>query len=306
MAGSEAAKAAGFDASLGAADEPTAVQVSLRRLARLKWGLAATGVLLVIVLVAVLAPWVAPHDPLAVNIRHRLAPPAWMDGGDFRHLLGTDQVGRDLLSRMVYGSRVELVVGVGSVLLSAGIGVLLGLGAGYFGARVDTAIMTVINVMLSFPFILLALAVIAVLGPSLPNLIFVLGAAGWPIYARVIRAETLSIREREFIVASRALGTGHLRIVFRQILPNLISPIIVIATLQVAQFIIVASFLSFLGLGVQPPTPAWGNMLGEGRVYMLNSWWIAAFPGLAIFVTTLAINLMGHALRDWLDPHMKL
>jgi peptide/nickel transport system permease protein len=306
MAGSEVAKAAGFDASLGAADEPTAVQVSLRRLARLKWGLAATSVLLVIVLVAVLAPWVAPHDPLAVNIRHRLAPPAWMDGGDFRHLLGTDQVGRDLLSRMVYGSRVELVVGVGSVLLSAGIGVLLGLGAGYFGTRVDTAIMTVINVMLSFPFILLALAVIAVLGPSLPNLIFVLGAAGWPIYARVIRAETLSIREREFIVASRALGTGHLRIVFRQILPNLISPIIVIATLQVAQFIIVASFLSFLGLGVQPPTPAWGNMLGEGRVYMLNSWWIAAFPGLAIFVTTLAINLMGNALRDWLDPHMKL
>jgi peptide/nickel transport system permease protein len=306
MAGSEVAKAAGFDASLGAADEPTAVQVSLRRLARLKWGLAATGVLLVIVLVAVLAPWVAPHNPLAVNIRHRLAPPAWMDGGDFQHLLGTDQVGRDLLSRMVYGSRVELVVGVGSVLLSAGIGVLLGLGAGYFGARVDTAIMTVINVMLSFPFILLALAVIAVLGPSLPNLIFVLGAAGWPIYARVIRAETLSIREREFIVASRALGTGHLRIVFRQILPNLTSPIIVIATLQVAQFIIVASFLSFLGLGVQPPTPAWGNMLGEGRVYMLNSWWIAAFPGLAIFVTTLAINLMGNALRDWLDPHMKL
>jgi peptide/nickel transport system permease protein len=306
MAGSEVAKAAGLDASLGAADEPTAVQVSLRRLARLKWGLAATGVLLVIVLVAVFAPWVAPHDPLAVNIRHRLAPPAWMDGGDFQHLLGTDQVGRDLLSRMVYGSRVELVVGVGSVLLSAGIGVLLGLGAGYFGARVDAAIMTVINVMLSFPFILLALAVIAVLGPSLPNLIFVLGAAGWPIYARVIRAETQSIREREFIVASRALGTGHLRIVFRQILPNLISPIIVIATLQVAQFIIVASFLSFLGLGVQPPTPAWGNMLGEGRVYMLNSWWIAAFPGLAIFVTTLAINLMGNALRDWLDPHMKL
>ena len=306
MAPSDVAKATSFEASLGAVDEPSAVQVSLRRLARLKWGLAATSILLVIVLVAVLAPWVAPHDPLAVNIRHRLAPPAWMEGGDFQHLLGTDQVGRDLLSRMVYGSRVELVVGVGSVLLSAGIGVLLGLGAGYFGARVDAAIMTVINVMLSFPFILLALAVIAVLGPSVPNLIFVLGAAGWPIYARVIRAETQSIREREFIVASRALGTGHLRIVFRQILPNLISPIIVIATLQVAQFIIVASFLSFLGLGVQPPTPAWGNMLGEGRVYMLNSWWIAAFPGLAIFVTTLAINLMGNALRDWLDPHMKL
>ena len=225
-----------------------------------------------------------------------------MEGGTGEHLLGTDQVGRDLLARVIYGWRVSLVVGVGAVLLAATLGVLLGLGAGYIGGRSDTVIMTVLNVMLSFPFVLLALAVIAVLGPSLPNMIVVLGAAGWPIYARVVRAETLAIREREFIVASRALGMGHLRIVFRQIFPNLVSPVIVIATLQVAQVIIVESFLSFLGLGVQPPTPAWGNMLGEGRVYMLNSWWIATFPGLAIFVTTLVINLMGNALRDWLDP----
>src|SRR3989441_706648 len=146
----------------------------------------------------------------------------------------------------------------------------------------------------------------AVLGASLGNMIVVLGVAGWPIYARVVRAETMVIREREFILAGRALGMSHARIIFRQILPNLVSPIVVIATLQVAQVIVLESFLSFLGLGVQPPTPAWGNMLGEGRVYMLNSWWIAAFPGLAIFLTTLAINLMGNALRDWLDPHMKL
>jgi ABC-type dipeptide/oligopeptide/nickel transport system permease subunit len=152
----------------------------------------------------------------------------------------------------------------------------------------------------------LVLAVIAVLGPSLVNMILVIGAADWPLYARVIRAETLALREREFVVASRALGMSHARIVFRQILPNLVSVIVVIATLQIARVIILESFLSFLGLGVQPPTPAWGNMLGEGRVYMLNSWWIAAFPGLAIFVTTLAINLMGNALRDWLDPHMKV
>ena len=188
------------------------------------------------------------------------------------------------------------------MVISATIGVLLGLGAGYFGGNTDWTIMTVINVMLTFPFVLLALAVIAVLGPSLLNMIIVLGVAGWPIYARVVRAETLAIREREFVLAGRALGMSHLRLVFRQILPNLVSTIVVIATLQVAQVIILESFLSFLGLGVQPPTPAWGNMLGEGRLYMLNSWWIATFPGLAIFLTTLVINLMGNALRDWLDP----
>jgi ABC-type dipeptide/oligopeptide/nickel transport system permease subunit len=281
-------------------------RVTLRRLLRLRWGLAAVAALLLIVASAVLAPWVSPHDPLAVNIRHRLAPPAWMQGGAVEHPLGTDQVGRDLLSRMIYGGRVSLVVGVCAVLLSASIGVLLGLGAGYFGGRADWTIMTLVNVMLTFPFVLLALAVIAVLGPSLANMIFVLGVAGWPIYARVVRAETMAIREREFVLAGRALGMSHARIVFRQILPNLVSAIVVIATLQVAQVIILESFLSFLGLGIQPPTPAWGNMLGEGRVYMLNSWWIATFPGAAIFLTTLAINLMGNALRDWLDPHMKL
>ena len=281
-------------------------QPTLRRLLRLRWGLAATGILLLIVASAALAPWISPHDPLAVNIRHRLAPPAWMEGGNLENVLGTDQVGRDLLSRMIYGGRVSLVSGVTAVLLSATIGVLLGLAAGYFGGSTDWTIMTVINVMLTFPFVLLALAVIAVLGPSLMNMIIVLGIAGWPIYARTVRAETLAIREREFVLAGRALGMSHLRLVFRQIVPNLVSLIVVIGTLQVAQVIVLESFLSFLGLGIQPPTPAWGNMLGEGRVYMLNSWWIATFPGLAIFVTTLTINLMGNALRDWLDPHLKL
>jgi peptide/nickel transport system permease protein len=286
--------------------EPTAARASLRRLWRLKWGVAAAALMLVIVASAVLAPWLAPYDPLAVDIQHRLAPPAWMDGGTPKHLLGTDQVGRDLLARMIYGGRVSLIVGISAVLLSATIGVLTGLAAGYFGARVDWLIMALVNVMLSFPFVLLALSVIAVLGPSLLNMIIVLAVADWPLYVRVIRAETLAIRERDFVTAGRALGMSHARIVFRQIFPNLVSVIVVIATLQVARVIILESFLSFLGLGVQPPTPAWGNMLGEGRVYMLNSWWIAAFPGLAIFVTTLAINLMGNALRDWLDPHMKL
>jgi ABC-type dipeptide/oligopeptide/nickel transport system permease subunit len=283
-----------------------ATLLSTQPLWRLKWGLAAAAVMWAIVASAVLAPWLAPYSPITVDIRHRLAPPAWMEGGTVQHWLGTDQVGRDLLSRVIYGGRVSLVIGVSAVLVSASIGVLLGLGAGYFGARVDWIIMTLVNVMLTFPFVLLALAVIAVLGPSLVNMIIVIGAADWPLYTRVLRAETLAIREREFVLAGRALGMSHARIIFRQILPNLMSAIVVIATLQIARVIILESFLSFLGLGVQPPTPAWGNMLGEGRVYMLNSWWIAAFPGLAIFVTTLSINLMGNALRDWLDPHMKL
>jgi len=285
---------------------PTAGRRSLRRLWRLKWGLAAALVLLLIVLVTLAAPWLAPYSPVEVDIQHRLGPPAWMENGKTDHWLGTDQIGRDLLSRMIYGGRVSLLIGVTAVAISSTIGVLLGLAAGYFGAKIDWIIMTLINVMLTFPFVLLALAVIAVLGPSLLNMILVLGVAGWPIYARVIRAETMALREREFVVAGRALGMSHARIIFGQILPNLISAITVVATLQIAQVIILESFLSFLGLGVQPPTPAWGNMLGEGRVYMLNSWWIAAFPGAAIFVTTLVINLMGNALRDWLDPHMKL
>jgi ABC-type dipeptide/oligopeptide/nickel transport system permease subunit len=285
---------------------PPPGRVLLRRAGRVKWGVAAAGVMLLIVASAILAPALAPHDPLSVNIRRRLVPPVWMAGGSPANLLGTDQVGRDLLSRILYGGRVSLVVGVLAVLISSTIGVLLGLGGGYFRGRVDWVIMTVVNVMLTFPFVLLALSVIAVLGPSLPNMIAVLGVAGWPIYCRVVRAETLAVREREFVLAGQALGMSHGRIMFRQILPNLVSPIVVIATLQVAQVIILESFLSFLGLGIQPPTPAWGNMLGEGRLYMLNSWWIATFPGLAIFVTTLVINLMGNALRDWLDPHMKL
>jgi ABC-type dipeptide/oligopeptide/nickel transport system permease subunit len=288
------------------ADAPDLGHATLRRLARLRWGLAAAGILLLVVATSAFAPWIAPHDPLAVDIRHRLSPPRWMEGGSPEHLLGTDQVGRDLLARMMYGGRVSLVVGVGAVLISATIGVLLGLGAGYFGASTDWTIMTGVNVMLTFPFVLLALSVIAVLGPSLTNMIIVLGVAGWPIYARVIRAETMAIFQRDFVLAGRALGMSHVRIVFRQIVPNLVSVIVVIATLQVAQVIILESFLSFLGLGIQPPTPAWGNMLGEGRLYMLNSWWIATFPGLAIFLTTLVINLIGNALRDWLDPHLKL
>ena len=284
---------------------PDSAGAAWRRLGRLKWGVGGAAVFLVVVLSAVLAPVISPHDPLSVDIRHRMVPPAWMDGGTREHILGTDQIGRDLLSRVIWGGRVSLVVGMTAVLLSATIGVLFGLAAGYFAGRVDWSIMTLINVMLTFPFVLLALAVIAVLGPSVPNMITVLGVTGWPVYARVIRAETFALREREFVVAARALGMSHLRIIFGQILPNLVSPIVVVATLQIAQVIILESFLSFLGLGVQPPTPSWGGMVSEGRDYVGSAWWLSAIPGLAIVVTVLGANLFGDALRRSLDPRLR-
>jgi len=289
-----------------AAAAPALSGAGWRRLWRLKWGMGGAAIFLAIVLSAVFAPWIAPHDPVIVDIRHRMGPPAWMEGGTREHVLGTDQIGRDLLSRVIWGGRVSLVVGVTAVLLSSTIGILFGLAAGYFGGRLDWSIMTFINVMLTFPFVLLALAVIAVLGPSMPNMIIVLGVTGWPVYARVVRAETFALREREFVLAARALGGSHARIVFRQILPNLISPIVVIATLQIAQVIILESFLSFLGLGVQPPTPTWGGMLADGRVYLSTAWWLATFPGLAIFITVLGINLLGDGLRDTLDPRLNV
>jgi ABC-type dipeptide/oligopeptide/nickel transport system permease subunit len=228
-----------------------------------------------------------------------------MEGGMPQFLLGTDQLGRDTLSRLIFGGRVSLSVALLAVLGSSVLGVLLGLFAGFYRGRVDWLISTLVNVMLTFPFVLLALAVIAVLGPSYWNLIIVLSITGWPVYTRVLRAQTLSLREREFVYAARILGAGDLRIIFRHLFPNVLNLLIVIASLQVAQMIILESFLSFLGLGVQPPVPSWGSMLGDGRLYMFDKWWMATFPGLAIFVTTLAINVVGDGLRDLLDPYTR-
>lgn len=275
-----------------------------RRVWRLKGGLIGAVITLLIVLIAVVGPSLAPHDPIAGRMLDRLKPPLWL-GGTTKYLLGTDQIGRDELSRLILGTRVSLLAGASSTLVACIVGVMLGLLADYFGGLLDWLISSAVNVMLTFPFVLLALAVIAVLGADFRNLIIVLAVTAWPIYTRVIRAQVLALRDREFMLAGRVIGASHLRLMLRHVLPNVINTVIVISSLQVAQLIILESFLSFLGLGVQPPTPSWGSMLGESRAYMFDKWWLATFPGLAIFVTTLAINMLGDGLRDLLDPQSR-
>ncbi len=278
----------------------------LRRLVRRRTALFGLLVVLGVILAAVLAPLFAPFDPLEQDIGQRLREPGWQDAQGRVHPLGTDHLGRDILSRIVYGSRIALVVGLAAVLVSGILGMVIGLVAGYFGGRVDDFLMRVADVQLAFPFILLAIAVIGVLGPSLRNIIIVIGVSSWVVYARVVRGEVLSIREREYVQAAVALGARHGRVLRQHVLPNTLTPWLVVATLDMARVIVIESALSFLGLGVQPPTPTWGGMLADGRVYLSTAWWLATFPGLAILVTVLGINLFGDGLRDTLDPRLKV
>jgi peptide/nickel transport system permease protein len=277
--------------------------VSLWKLWKFRAGVLGVLIVLAVSVAAIFAGSVAPHDPYEQEVVNRLMPPMWAAKGSSAHILGTDPVGRDVLSRLIHGGRISLATGVAAVLIAATIGVVLGLVGGYYGGKVDSVIVNAVNVMMAFPFMLLALTAVAVMGPSFRNLVIVLGVTGWPIYTRVVRAETYQLKALEFVVAARAMGFSGPRIILRHILPNLINTIIVTSSLEVARMIIQESFLSFLGLGVQPPTPSWGGMLGEGRTYMLTHPWLATFPGLAIFVTTLGINLLGDGLRDLFDPH---
>jgi peptide/nickel transport system permease protein len=275
-----------------------------RKLARNPATLAGTLILLVVFGAAIGAPWVAPHDPAKQSLVSRFLPPAWAPGGTPTYLLGTDQVGRDILSRMIHGARISLLVGVAAVIVSLLVGVGLGLLSGFVGGRIDTVVMTVVDVTLSFPQLLLALAFVAALGPSLTTVIMVLGLTGWERYARVVRAEVLALREKDFIEAARALGVGWARTLVRHVLPNTFSSIIVMSTLQVAQAILQEAALSFLGVGSGGTYPTWGQMISLGRNFVTVAWWLPTFPGVAILMTVLAINLVGDGLRDALDPRM--
>ena len=246
------------------------------------------------------------NDPFEINLRCcYLKPPGFTDVNGNFYLLGTDQQGRDVLSRVIWGSRVSLIVGIAAVFLSGCIGVTLGMIAGFFGGIVDTIISRIIDSALSIPFILLALSMVAILGPSLQNVILAIAVRTWIVYARVIRGTVLSVKENEFVLGARAVGSGTTRIMFRHILPNVLSPAIVIGTLYLGRMIIIESALSFLGVGVPPPTPTWGGMLAHGREFLETAWWIAFFPGVILMITVLSVNLLGDWLRDELNPRLK-
>jgi peptide/nickel transport system permease protein len=264
----------------------------------------ALALLLIIVGTAVFAQSVAPHDPLEIEMARRFAPPVFA-GGSWDHPLGTDQVGRDVLSRIIYGSRASLLVSTLSVLGAAIIGVAIGLVAGYRGGRIDELLMRIADLQRAFPFLVLAIAIITVVGAGVGNLIALLAIWGWAETARLTRGTVQALKKREFIEAAKAMGAPGWRIAVNHILPNSLSPLLVLWTFSIASLIVVESSLSFLGFGIPPPEPTWGNMLAEGRQYLRTAWWLGTFPGLAIMVTVLAVNIIGDRLRELLDPRLR-
>ncbi len=269
------------------------------RLSRNRLAMSGLALVLGLFAVALLAKWLAPYDPNAIDLKQVLMSPSRA------HLLGTDPLGRDVLSRIIYGARVSLLVGFGAVGIATLIGVVVGALAGYYGGWVGQVLMRLVDLMLCFPTIFLILAVIAVLGPSIWNIMVIIGLTGWMGVARLVRAEFLSLKEREFVAAARALGASDLRLICRHLLPNALTPVMVSATLGVAGAILVESSLSFLGLGVQPPTPSWGNMLTMGKDSIEIAWWLSVFPGLAILVTVMSYNLLGEGIREAIDPRLR-
>jgi peptide/nickel transport system permease protein len=282
--------------------------LALKRLRRQRhnWlGILGGALLVLLVLLALFGPWLGLPDPLRGDLRARMAAPTLSWSGLGAHPLGTDQLGRDILSRIVTGSRITLMIAGSAVVLGGVIGVFLGLVAGYFGGWVDRLLMRLVDIQLAFPLMLLALLVVAALGPSLANLIAVLALTSWVRYARIVRGQVLAVREREYVLSARTIGAGHTRILFHHILPNVLTPALVVATLELARTIVLEAGLSFLGLGIQPPSPSWGRMLADGRTYIASAWWIITFPGVALMLTVLSVNLLGDWLRDWFDPRQR-
>jgi len=276
----------------------------LNNIVKNKKALIGITIMLLVILTALLAPLIAPHDPGAQDVTRRLRPPYFM-GGSASYFLGTDALGRDILSRVIFGSRISLLVSLASVMGAGLIGSILGLLSGYYGGKVDSIIMRIVDIQMALPYLILAIAVMAVLKPGLQNVIIVLIVTGWVRYARVARAQTLVVKENEFVMAAVALGAKRSWIVFSEIMPNILIPLLIIASLEIGQMILGEATLSFLGLGVQPPVPTWGGMVADGRDYLSFAWWVPTLPGLAILMTVLGINFFGDWVRDSFDPRLR-
>jgi ABC-type dipeptide/oligopeptide/nickel transport system permease subunit len=275
---------------------------SLRQFASNGTSVLAASVVILFVVLAIIAPWIAPHDPNETDLLRRLQPPAWAAGGEWSFLFGCDALGRDILSRIIYGARVSIAIGLTVVLIATVIGTVLGLAAGYLRGFVDVAISRIVDILLGFPYLIFAIALMAMMGPGLENIVLALVLKEWVVPARVVRGDVLAAREMEYVEAARAVGAGRLHIMFREILPNILSPVIVVSTIRMAHVIILEASLSFLGLGVQPPTASWGSMVADGRAFILDAWWVSTFPGIAILLLVLAINVASQGLRDAFDP----
>jgi peptide/nickel transport system permease protein len=270
-----------------------------------RWPVIPGVVLTALIVVAVLAPLIAPHDPLRSTLRERNAPPVWYEKGTSKHLLGADTIGRDLLSRLIFGARISLAAVTVALISGLVVGTALGLAAGYFGRYVDSAIMLMVDIWLGLPFVLTALVIAVVLGPSLTTMMALLALSTWSGFVRNIRAEVLSLRERDYVRLAKVAGASTPRILIRHILPGVINTTLVIASLRSGQLILAEAFLSFLGAGIPPPTPTWGSMIADGRNYLRDAWWISFFPGLAIFLTVMSLNFLGDWMRDHFDPRLR-
>jgi ABC-type dipeptide/oligopeptide/nickel transport system permease subunit len=283
----------------------TPLRRSMRTFLRNRSAVAAVGIIVLFVLIAIFAPWIAPHDPNDTDLFRRLQPPVWMEGGEWSYLLGCDALGRDLLSRIIHGSRVSIFIGTAVVVLATGVGIVAGLLAGYLRGWVDTVISRVVDILLAFPYLLFAIGLMAMMGPGLENIILALAYKEWVIPCRLVRGETLALREVEYVESARAVGAGSWYIMTREILPNILSPVIVVSTIRMAHVIILEASLSFLGIGVQPPTASWGSLVADGRSFIMDAWWISTFSGCAILALVLAINVASQGLRDAFDPRLQ-
>ena len=290
---------------LGVKERPSPIVAIWLSLRHSPVAIFAIVLLIIILLMAISAPFLILQDPTEIQLRNRLQPPGFVDNDGFTHYLGTDHLGRDMLSRLMYGARISLLVGGTTVLIGGTLGLLLGLLSGYYGGAIDDVIMRLADIQLAFPNILLYIAVLAILGPGLGKVIAILGFTSWVIYGRVARGEVLAIREREYVESARTVGCSARRIMGQHILPNTFAPLFVVASFAVANAIIAEASLSFLGLGVPPSIPTWGAMLAESRDYLRDAWWPVTFPGVAIMLTVLSINVVGDWLRDYLDPRLK-